>query len=169
MAMQDAILKIELSSLEDFSPNGKDNVCFLFSANKTKDNILSEIGKVISGGELSRLMLAIKAVVAECFDLPTMIFDEIDTGISGDIAAKAGDIMQRIGRNHQVITITHLVQVAVKASNQFKVYKKTDENQTVSNITLLNSKERLNEIALMLSDGNITEESINLAKKLLNS
>lgn len=168
MAMQDAVLKIELKSLNNFTSNGKDEVSFLFSANKTKNNILSEIGKVISGGELSRLMLAIKAVVAECFDLPTMIFDEIDTGISGDIAAKAGEIMQRIGEKHQVITITHLVQVAVKASNQFKVYKLSDDTQTVSNITLLSSQERLNEIALMLSDGNITEESINLAKKLLN-
>ena len=167
MAMQDAVLKIELNSLDDFASNGKDNVSFLFSANKTKDNVLSEIGKVISGGELSRLMLAIKAVVAECFDLPTMIFDEIDTGISGDIAAKAGEIMQRIGDNHQVITITHLVQVAVKASNQFKVYKLSDKEQTVSNIILLNPKERLNEIALMLSDGEITQESLNLAKKLL--
>lgn len=167
MAMQDAVLKIELNSLDDFASNGKDSVSFLFSANKTKDNVLSEIGKVISGGELSRLMLAIKAVVAECFDLPTMIFDEIDTGISGDIAAKAGEIMQRIGDNHQVITITHLVQVAVKASNQFKVYKLSDKEQTVSNIILLNPKERLNEIALMLSDGEITQESLNLAKKLL--
>ncbi len=169
MAMQDAVLKIEFTNTEDFTSNGKDNVCFLFSANKTKDNSLSEIGKVISGGELSRLMLAIKAIVAESFDLPTMIFDEIDTGISGDIAAKAGDIMQRMGKKHQIITITHLVQVAVKASNQFKVYKETNNGQTVSNITLLDDKQRLNEISLMLSDGNITAESTNLAKKLLNN
>ncbi|MBR1769438.1 MAG: DNA repair protein RecN [Bacteroidales bacterium] len=167
MAMKDAVLKVEISSTQDFTPTGKDTVRFLFSANKTKDNSLSEIGKVISGGELSRLMLAIKAVAAESFSVPTLVFDEIDTGISGDIASKVGEIMRSIGLNHQVITITHLVQVSVKASSQFKVYKQTDEGQTVSNISLLSDKERITETALMLSDGNITKEAVANAKQLL--
>lgn len=168
MAMQDAVLKIEITEKEDFSPNGRDDINFLFSANKTKDNKLAPINKVISGGELSRLMLAIKAVVAENFALPTMIFDEIDTGISGDVAAKAGDIMLQLGKNHQVITITHLVQVAAKAKNQLKVYKQTNEKETFSNIKTLNQEQRIDEIAQMLSDGKQSNESINLAKKLLD-
>lgn len=168
MAMQDAVLKIEITEKEDFTPSGRDNINFLFSANKTKDNKLAPISKVISGGELSRLMLAIKAVVAENFALPTMIFDEIDTGISGDVAAKAGDIMLQLGKNHQVITITHLVQVAAKAQNQLKVYKQTNESETFSNIKTLNQEQRIDEIAQMLSDGKQSNESINLAKKLLD-
>ncbi len=168
MAMQDAVLKIEITEKEDFTPSGRDNINFLFSANKTKDNKLAPISKVISGGELSRLMLAIKAVVAENFALPTMIFDEIDTGISGDVAAKAGDIMLQLGKNHQVITITHLVQVAAKAQNQLKVYKQTNESETFSNIKTLNKEQRIDEIAQMLSDGKQSNESINLAKKLLD-
>lgn len=168
MAMQDAVLKIEITEKEDFTPSGRDDINFLFSANKTKDNKLAPISKVISGGELSRLMLAIKAVVAENFALPTMIFDEIDTGISGDVAAKAGDIMLQLGKNHQVITITHLVQVAAKAQTQLKVYKQTNESETFSNITTLNQEQRIVEIAQMLSDGKQSNESINLAKKLLD-
>lgn len=168
MAMQDAVLKIEITEKEDFTPSGRDNINFLFSANKTKDNKLAPISKVISGGELSRLMLAIKAVVAENFALPTMIFDEIDTGISGDVAAKAGDIMLQLGKNHQVITITHLVQVAAKAQTQLKVYKQTNESETFSNIKTLNKEQRIDEIAQMLSDGKQSNESINLAKKLLD-
>lgn len=168
MSMQDAVLKIEITEKEDFTPSGRDNINFLFSANKTKDNKLAPISKVISGGELSRLMLAIKAVVAENFALPTMIFDEIDTGISGDVAAKAGDIMLQLGKNHQVITITHLVQVAAKAQNQLKVYKQTNESETFSNIKTLNKEQRIDEIAQMLSDGKQSNESINLAKKLLD-
>lgn len=168
MAMQDTVLRIEITEKEDFTPSGRDNINFLFSANKTKDNKLAPISKVISGGELSRLMLAIKAVVAENFALPTMIFDEIDTGISGDVAAKAGDIMLQLGKNHQVITITHLVQVAAKAQTQLKVYKQTNESETFSNITTLNQEQRIDEIAQMLSDGKQSNESINLAKKLLD-
>lgn len=169
MAMQDAVLKIEITEKEDFSPSGRDIITFLFSANKTKDNKLAPINKVISGGELSRLMLAIKAVVAENFDLSTMIFDEIDTGISGDVAARAGEIMLQLGKKHQVIAITHLVQVAAKAQKQLKVYKQTSENETVSNIKTLDKEQRINEIAQMLSDGKESNESINLAKKLLNN
>ncbi|MDO5759700.1 MAG: DNA repair protein RecN [Bacteroidota bacterium] len=167
MAMQDAVLKIEVEENKEFTLYGRDSVTFLFAANKTKDNKLSPINKVISGGELSRLMLAIKAVVAENFALPTMIFDEIDTGISGDVAAKAGEIMLQLGKKHQVITITHLVQVAAKAIEQLKVYKQRKGEETFSNIVILSQEERINEIAQMLSDGKESKESINLAKKLL--
>jgi DNA repair protein RecN (Recombination protein N) len=126
-----------------------------------------EMSKVVSGGELSRLMLAIKAVICQRFSLPTMVFDEIDSGISGDIAAKVADIMCKIGEKHQVITITHLVQMAAKAKYQFKVYKQVENDETISNISLLNYDQRVNEIAMMLSNDKITKEAIANAKSLL--
>lgn len=168
MKMKDAVLKIEFVKSPTFNENGCESVCFLFSANKTKDNSLCELGKVISGGELSRLMLAIKSVVAECFEMPTMIFDEIDSGISGDVASKAGEIMKKIGRRHQVIVISHLAQVVAKADNQYKVYKQDDGEQTVSNIEHLDKKQRIEEIALMLSDGRLSKAALANAEQLLN-
>lgn len=167
MSMKEAILKIELKPLEELSENGLDKVCFLFSANKTKSRELSDMGKVISGGELSRVMLALKSIIAERFELPTMLFDEIDTGISGDIASKAADIVKTIGDKHQVIVITHLVQMAAKADAHYKVHKQTDEEQTVSNISLLTKEQRLNEIATMISGNEITKEALANAKILL--
>lgn len=167
MSMKDAVLKVNVENLASLNENGSDSVCFLFSANKTKDNSLSDMSKVISGGELSRLMLALKAVVAERFALPTMVFDEIDTGISGDIASKAAEIMKQIGNNHQVIVITHLVQMAAKAQNHYKVYKQVVDKQTISNISLLNQEERLKEIATMISGDSITKEALANASKLL--
>ena len=167
MSMKDAILKIDLKSLEELSENGMDQVRFLFSANKTKSGELSDMGKVISGGELSRVMLALKSIIAERFALPTMLLDEIDTGISGDIASKAADIVKKIGDKHQVIVITHLVQMAAKADAHYKVHKQTDEEQTVSNISLLTQDQRLNEIATMISGNEVTKEALANAKILL--
>jgi DNA repair protein RecN (Recombination protein N) len=167
MAMKEAELKIEVNEVNDFTENGKDSVRFLFNANKTKERNLMEMSKVVSGGELSRLMLAIKAVICQRFSLPTMVFDEIDSGISGDIAAKVADIMCKIGEKHQVITITHLVQMAAKAKYQFKVYKQVENDETISNISLLNYDQRVNEIAMMLSNDKITKEAIANAKSLL--
>ncbi|MBQ9311880.1 MAG: DNA repair protein RecN [Bacteroidales bacterium] len=168
MAMKDAVLKIEVIKGEELTENGLDEVRFLFNANKTKNDSLSDMSKVISGGELSRLMLALKAVVAERFAMATMLFDEIDTGISGDIASKTADIMKSIADNHQVIVITHLVQVAAKAKTHFKVYKQTIQEQTYSNIKVLDKEERLQEIAQMISGDKITKEALANAKTLLN-
>lgn len=167
MSMKDAILKIDLKSLEELFENGMDQIRFLFSANKTKSGELSDMGKVISGGELSRVMLALKSIIAERFALPTMLLDEIDTGISGDIASKAADIVKKIGDKHQVIVITHLVQMAAKADVHYKVHKQTDEEQTVSNISLLTQDQRLNEIATMISGNEVTKEALANAKILL--
>lgn len=167
MAMKEAVLKIEITSGDTFSPLGKDKVRFLFNANKTKENSLQDLSNVISGGELSRLMLALRAVVAEKYSVPTLIFDEIDTGISGDIASKTADIMLLIAKNHQVIAITHLVQMAAKAEHHYKVFKQVIDNQTQSNISLLDDNERINELAKMLSGDKITPEALANAKSLM--
>lgn len=167
MAMKEAILQIEVNLQQDFNSSGKDQIRFLFNANRTKDNSLQEIQHAISGGELSRLMLALKAVVANKYSIPTMIFDEIDTGISGDIASKAADIMKTIALSHQVIVITHLAQIASKADYQYKVYKQIVDNVTQSNINLLTKEQRIEEIARMLSGEEITPEAIANAKTLL--
>ena len=168
MAMKEAVLQIEISSEDYFNANGKDKVQFLFNANKTKENHLQELSHVISGGELSRLMLAIKAVVSRKYNVQTLVFDEIDTGISGDIASKAADIMKLISKNHQVIVITHLVQMAAKSDKQYKVYKQVVDNQTESNIKELDMQQRVEELAKMLSGNTITKEALANAKTLLN-
>ena len=168
MAMKEAVLQIEITSEDDFNANGKDKVQFLFNANKTKENHLQELSHVISGGELSRLMLAIKAVVSRKYNVQTLVFDEIDTGISGDIASKAADIMKLISKNHQVIVITHLVQMAAKSDKQYKVYKQVVDNQTESNIKELDMQQRVEELAKMLSGNTITKEALANAKTLLN-
>ena len=168
MAMKEAHLAVQIKETEDFTPYGKDSVTFLFNANKTPDNKLMEMSNVISGGELSRLMLAIKAVSINRLHVhQTMVFDEIDTGISGDIASKAADIMLQIAENYQVIAITHLVQMAAKAQYQYKVYKKVINNQAESNIKSLTYDERINELAKMLSSDKVTKEALANAKTLL--
>lgn len=169
MKMQDSRLEIRINSSDKFLSTGKDSIDFRFSANKTIDNQLLGLKDVISGGELSRLMLAIKAVVSKYFDTDTMIFDEIDTGISGDIASKTADIMLLIAQNAQVIAITHLVQMASKANNHYKVYKQTIDNITQSQIQKLSFDKRVEEIAKMISSDNITSQAIETAKQLLNN
>lgn len=167
MAMKDARLDISIEQLKDFNSFGKDKVEFLFNANKTKDDRMMNLSSVISGGELSRLMLAIKAVISNKLALPTMIFDEIDTGISGEVASKTALIMKQIAQKHQVITITHLVQVAAKADRQYEVYKQIVGSQTQSQIIPLTTEQRVEAIAKMLSDGELTPQAIEMAKSLL--
>ena len=167
LSMPNAQLKIEHSESELITKNGLDKINFLFSANKGSD--FKELNKVASGGELSRLMLSIKSLIAQLTALPTIIFDEIDTGVSGDIADKVGSIMQQMAKSMQVITITHLPQIASKGSSHLFVYKEEKNNKTFSNIKKLSAEERVNEIAKMLSTGKPTAAAISNAKELLKT
>lgn len=151
---------------EQLNSFGIDEIKLLFSANKgIAPQPLDDVG---SGGEKSRLMLAIKSLVAETITLPTLIFDEIDTGISGDVAQKVGAILKELGKKHQVISITHLPQVAAKANKHFYVYKNHEKEQTYTAIKSLEGNERLHEIAIMLSGNNPPKEAIENARLLLN-
>ncbi len=167
LSMENAIFKIVLSQKSDLGINGLDELKFLFTANKGAE--LNELHKVASGGELSRLMLSLKALLASKKQLPTIIFDEIDTGVSGDVADKIGEILLSMGNNMQVISITHLPQMASKGNHHLFVYKKDDEDKTVSYIKQLNKAERINEIAKMLSKSNPTVSAIKNATELLSS
>ena len=149
LAMPNAILKAEVESTADYGPLGNNRVSLLFNANKGGE--LREIAKVASGGEMARLMLAIKSLTAKAGLLPTVIFDEIDTGISGDISVKVGNIMQRMSSDMQVIAITHLPQIAARATQHYKVYKSDDGEKTASKIKLLDNDGRRYELAVMLS------------------
>lgn len=167
LKMPHAVFEIEISvnsNSSEFSSTGKDRVRFLFSANK--GIAPDDMSRVASGGELSRLMLAIKAVAAENAYIPTLIFDEIDTGVSGEVASKLGDIMQKMGENLQIVSITHLPQIASKAKNHFFVYKDESEQKTRSCIRQLSHDERVTEIAKMLSNDKITPEAIRAAEVL---
>lgn len=167
LSMENAIFKIVLSQKSDLGINGLDELKFLFTANKGSE--LNELHKVASGGELSRLMLSLKALLASKKQLPTIIFDEIDSGVSGDVADKIGEILLSMGNNMQVIAITHLPQMASKGNHHLFVYKKDDEDKTVSYIKQLNKAERINEIAKMLSKSNPTVSAIKNATELLSS
>ncbi len=167
LSMENAIFKIVLSQKSDLGINGLDELKFLFTANKGAE--LNELHKVASGGELSRLMLSLKALLASKKQLPTIIFDEIDTGVSGDVADKIGEILLSMGNNMQVIAITHLPQMASKGDHHLFVYKKDNEDKTVSYIKQLNKAERINEIAKMLSKSNPTVSAIKNATELLSS
>ena len=166
LGMPNARFDLQLIQKETFLNNGKDELQFLFSANKGSDFGL--LKKVASGGEMSRIMLAVKAILAQYSNLPTLIFDEIDTGVSGEIANKMGDIMKEMSRNMQIFAITHLPQIASKGTSHFKVFKSSTNNQTQSEIKLLNSNERVYEIAQMLSGSTISDSALNHAKELLN-
>jgi DNA repair protein RecN (Recombination protein N) len=166
LSMQNAAFKIDLKRLAEPGTTGFDQVTYLFSANKGGD--LNELQKVASGGELSRLMLSLKALLAEKKQLPTIIFDEIDTGVSGDVADKIGNILYNMGKTMQVVTITHLPQMASKGDHHLFVYKKDDADKTVSYIRQLNKEERVTEIAKMLSTGQPTQSALVNAKELLN-
>ena len=165
LAMPHAVFLIAVEPLKEFSSNGLDQVRFMFSANKGV--AVAELSKVASGGELSRLMLSIKSVVSQHNYIPTLIFDEIDTGVSGEVAAKIGDIMQRMGTSLQLIAITHLPQVASKATHHFFIYKDNEGLRTQSHIRLLNPEERVTEIAKMLSNDKVTPEALRAAEVLL--
>ncbi|WP_177764310.1 DNA repair protein RecN [Flavobacterium sp. I3-2] len=166
LGMPNANFKFELTPTDKFLSNGKDHIEWLFSANKGTD--FGILKKTASGGEMSRIMLAIKAILAKYSNLPTIIFDEIDTGVSGDVANKMGEIMKEMSQNMQVMAITHLPQVASKGHQHFKVSKDHNSDQTVSEIKLLSKEDRIKEIAQMLSGENITDSAISHAKELLN-
>lgn len=158
-------VKLEKIGMEKMNINGSDTVSFLFSANKGQQ--LQPIQKVASGGELSRVMLAIKSLVAKSSSLPTIIFDEIDTGISGEVALRVGEVMEDLSKNMQVIAISHLPQIASKGNAHFKVYKEDKNNKTYSNIQLLTKEQRVDEIAQMLSGANPGQAAVQHARELL--
>ena len=166
LSMANAQFKIDLKPLDSLTSNGLDAISFLFTANKGAE--FKELHKTASGGELSRLMLCLKALLAEHTALPTIIFDEIDTGVSGDVADKIGNILFAMGKTMQVITITHLPQMASKGSNHLFVYKSDNKDKTTSSIKQLNKEERIAEIAKMLSTGTPTETALKNAQELLN-
>ncbi len=166
LGMKNLQCKIDISNTTSLQPNGIDNIEFLFAFNKNQS--LMPVGSTASGGEISRLMLSIKSIIADKMQLPSIIFDEVDTGVSGDVANRMGEMMQSIAKNIQVIAITHLPQVAAKGDWQYKVYKEDDESSTNTHIRQLSYDERINEIAVMLSGSNIEETAIANARSLLN-
>jgi DNA repair protein RecN (Recombination protein N) len=167
LSMSNAQFKIEISSSKELIATGIDTLAFLFTANKGIE--FKELYKTASGGELSRLMLCLKAILAQKTNLPTIIFDEIDTGVSGDVADKIGTILFEMGKAIQVIAITHLPQMASKGENHLFVYKTDSAEKTISNIKSLSKSERIEEIAKMLSSGKPTETALKNAKELLNA
>jgi DNA repair protein RecN (Recombination protein N) len=154
-----------LSQKEQPDSTGKDEVIYLFSANKNGE--LKPVAQTASGGEISRLMLGIKALIAGTMTLPTIIFDEIDTGVSGEIADKMGNIMRQMGDSMQVITISHLPQIAAKGESQYQVYKEENNDLAETRIRRLSKEERIKEIAQMLSGAKLTDAAIENAKELL--
>lgn len=166
LGMPNVRFEVELTARNQLDENGIDTVNFLFSANKNGQ--LQQVANIASGGEIARVMLSLKALIAGAVKLPTIIFDEIDTGVSGSIAEKMADIMQEMGQhNRQVISITHLPQIAAKGKIHYKVYKKDTDTDTVSHIRQLTFDERVEELAGMLSGATRTEAAIHNAKALL--
>jgi len=167
LGMPNATFKISGEQYDDFTLNGFDKINFMFSANKNIE--VQNISKVASGGEISRLMLSIKSLISKTAALPSIIFDEIDTGVSGDIAYKMGSIMLHMAGYMQVISITHLPQVAAKGNTHYKVYKEEGNEHTSTRIAKLNNDERLIEIAKMLSGENLSPQALENAKVLLQN
>jgi DNA repair protein RecN (Recombination protein N) len=166
LGMPHARFQIKNTLSENYYKNGKDSLEFLFSANKGGQ--YGELKKVASGGELSRVMLAIKKILSENSQLPTIIFDEIDSGVSGEISNKMAHIMSQMSQKMQVITITHLPQIAAKGNQHYKVYKEEVNNITTTNLKQLSEDERIVEIAEMLSGKNISDSALTHARELLN-
>ena len=167
LGMASSTFKIVLTSSEAFTKNGKDELSFLFSANKGSS--YGELKKVASGGELSRIMLTIKSILAAYEHLPTLMFDEIDTGVSGEISNKMGEIMQQMSSNMQVFSITHLPQVASKGVHQYKVYKQESAATTTTHMRKLGNEERISELAEMLGGKSLSESAMAHARELLES
>ncbi len=165
LGIPNARFQVELVKTEEFDANGSDQVRFLFSANKQL--ALEEISRVASGGEISRLMLCIKSMVSDRKGMPTLIFDEIDAGVSGEIADKVGGIMDHLAEGRQVMAITHLPQVASRGAEHFIVYKEDTVDATYTRIRKLKPEERITEIARMLSGEELTEEALSNARVLL--
>ena len=166
LGMPNVRFQVELGTRKEPGVHGADTVSFLFSANK--NGTLQSISSVASGGEIARVMLSLKAMIAGAVKLPTIVFDEIDTGVSGEIADRMADIMQEMGdSNRQVISITHLPQIAARGRVHYKVYKEDNENETNSHIRRLTDEERVEELAHMLSGATLTEAALNNARALL--
>ena len=165
LGMDNLTVKIEVAPA-DMSPTGIDNVEFLFAFNKNQTPL--PVGKTASGGEISRLMLSIKSIMASRMQLPSIIFDEVDTGVSGKIAGKMGNMMKNIARNIQVIVITHLPQVAAKGDTHFKVFKQDSDTSTNTCIVTLNPEQRVTELAVMLGGSEVDEAAIENARSLLS-
>lgn len=165
LGMPNASFNAELKLQDNYFSNGKEILEFLFSANK--GGSYGELKKVASGGELSRIMIAIKAILSRYAQLPTIIFDEIDTGVSGEVAHKMADLMMNMSKNLQVFSITHLPQIAANGQNQYKVYKEDINNTTVTQLKLLDENERVREIAEMIGGKNISDSAITHARSLL--
>jgi len=165
VGIPNAALHLKFSRLSEFSSSGLDEISFMFSANKNQE--LQEIGKIASGGEMSRLMLAIKTLITDARSLPTIVFDEIDTGVSGEVAVKMGQILEQMSKKVQVLNITHLPQIAAKGNHHYKVYKFDLDDQTFTSIKKLSEQERVEEIAQMLSGENYSATALETARELL--
>ena len=166
MGMQNLRCEISMTTGK-LTPSGIDEVEFLFAFNKNQT--LRPVGGTASGGEISRLMLSIKSITAECMNLPTIIFDEVDTGVSGEVATRMADMMKEISGKIQVVTITHLPAVAARGDVQFKVFKQDDEESTFTSIRQLSEEQRVEEIAAMISGDNADDAARTTARRLLNT
>jgi DNA repair protein RecN (Recombination protein N) len=165
LGMPNARFRIEMKSLEDFSRTGLDSADFMFSANR---QVAPEnLSRVASGGELSRVMLSLKSLLSRNNNLPTIIFDEIDSGVSGEVADKVGQILAEMGKHMQVINITHLPQVAAKGNGHYHVFKDDTSDSTITRIKLLSTEERVQEIAKLLSGSEVTDTAVKNARELL--
>jgi DNA repair protein RecN (Recombination protein N) len=165
LGIPNARFRVEIIRMGDFHLYGRDEIRFLFSANKQM--ALEEISRVASGGEVSRIMLCIKSLVSDRKGLPTLIFDEIDAGVSGEIADRVGGIMDQLAGGRQVIAITHLPQVASRGTDHFVVFKEDTREATYTRIKRLETGERITEIAKMLSGEEVTEAALSNARVLL--
>jgi DNA repair protein RecN (Recombination protein N) len=167
LGMPNARFAIEMKNSGDFTPSGTDQADFLFSANRQvpPDNL----SRIASGGELSRVMLSLKSLITRNNNLPTIIFDEIDSGVSGEVADKVGQILSSMGRYMQVINITHLPQVASRGSRHYHVYKSDTEDSTITRVRLLSDDERVMEVARLLSGSEVTGIAVENARELLRS
>jgi DNA repair protein RecN (Recombination protein N) len=163
--MPHARFETRISSLSEPGPSGLDKADFLFSANRQVKP--EELSHIASGGELSRLMLCLKSILASSSGLPAIIFDEIDSGVSGEAASMVGNILADMGRSMQVINITHLPQVASRGSVHYHVYKEESDHSTITRVRLLNDDERVTEVARLLSGSTITEAARRNARELL--
>jgi DNA repair protein RecN (Recombination protein N) len=167
VGMPNAMIRVEVKDEVELNTFGMNSIEFLFDANKSKQFL--PVRKVASGGELSRLMLCIKSLVAQKLDMPTLIFDEIDTGISGEAARQVGMIMKELASNRQLICITHQPQIAGKANAHFFVYKEIVKDEVKTNIRLLNKDERITTVAKMLSGEKPTAAAIENAREMVNN
>lgn len=165
LGMPNLRFEIEISPRQQYDENGGDIIRFLFSANKNQP--LQSVSEVASGGEISRLMLSLKALIAHAMALPSIVFDEVDTGVSGEIADKMAGIMREMAECMQVISITHLPQVASLGQTHYRVYKSDTETSTATHLIKLSEKERIEEIARMLSGSSLTAAALDNARELL--